>query len=176
MKLRYTSMVALEVVTFLFLQASSTLLHAQSGQMGFSSIITDKRSAGTITLSTVYGIEDVHQQWSMNEWTGYFISIDCGNKQNQVRRIVSNTATTITVSPEFGAAPELGSGYTIRRGYAGGSHRLKLKLYMQYNDAHTSNGTLELSCRIQASDSSAVEFVSVDPGNGSEYSMDPVLL
>jgi hypothetical protein len=167
MKLRYLSIVTLEIIFLHFFQISSSTVHAQSGQVGFSSVITDKRSAGTISHASFLGIGDSQQNWLPNEWAGYFVSLTNTNRPTQIRKIIGNSATALTVSPAFDCIPNNSSGYAIRRGYKGASQGLKLKLYMQYNDANIAGGKLEdYSCRIQTSDSTAVEFVSVELGNG----------
>jgi hypothetical protein len=152
---------------FCLVITSFTSVYGQSGQLGFSSIITDARSTGTISYASSRIIEDIGQNWSTNEWAGYYIHISGPDGSNQIRRIISNTAKTITVTPALNNIPEYNSGFSIRRGYKASTHGLKLKLYMQFNDANRPGGKLiGYSCRIQASDSSAVEFVSVEQGSG----------
>lgn len=144
-----------------------SLACAQSGRMGFSSVMTDKSSNGIITHISSDIIEDAHQSWAVNIWAGYYIHITAGHGSGQTRRIVSNTAKTITVSPAFTEIPNVNSIFIIRRGYNENTQGLKLKLYLQYNDGNRSGGKLKgYSCRIQASDTSAVEFVSVEQGSG----------
>jgi hypothetical protein len=161
-------------IGFFFLLTASSIVFAQSGQMGFSSVVADRNSAGTISKVSLQTIEDVHQHWTINEWIGLYVSCTGSNNMNQIRRIISNTATTLTVSPAFDITPAYGSQFAIRRGYKGTAQGLKLKLYMQYNDANKEGGKLEdYSCRIQASDSTAVEFVSVEIGTGLAQAWTP---
>ena len=141
-------------------------LFAQSGQMGFSSIMIDKSSTGTITQANERIIEDANQNWSMNEWSGYYIYITSGRGSGQIRNITGNTATTITVSPSFVNAPDPLSSYKIRQGYKEFTQNIKLKIYIQYNDGNRIGGRFTgYSCRIQASDTAAMEFVSVEKGS-----------
>jgi hypothetical protein len=132
----------------------------------FTLIILITVLANSITNVSASVIEDSRQSWGTNSWAGYYIYITSGDGSVQIRRIISNTPTTITISPAFDNIPACGSGLAIRRGYRESSQGLKLKLYMQYNDANRTGGKLDgYSCRIQASDSTAVEFVSVEKGS-----------
>jgi hypothetical protein len=167
MKNRPISLQYLIVVFALLSIAYAPCLIAQSGQMGFSSIVTDKSSVGTITQATDGLIEDSQRSWIANTWASYYIHITSGNGTGQIRKIISNTATSLKVSPAFTTIPDGHSEYEIRRGYKESSHGLKLKLYIQYHDGNRTDGKLKAySCRIQASDTSAVEFVSVEKGSG----------
>ena len=157
-----------QIIVFVMLAILyAPLLIAQSGQMGFSSIILDKSTVGIVTYATSGAIEDSHQNWNTNAWASYYISITGERGLLQIRKILCNTATTITISSPFINIPEPNSRYTIRRGYQESTKGLKLKLYIQFNDCHNAGGKFKgYSCRIQASDTSAVEFVSVEKGSG----------
>jgi hypothetical protein len=150
---------------FTMIALIAAFANAQGGQIGFSSVVTDKSSNGTITNVSSGVIEDSRQNWGTNTWSGYFIQITNTTGSVQVRKIISNTSKTITVSPSFSEIPNINSNFVIRRGYKESTQGLKLKLYLQYNDADRSGGKLDgYSCRIQASDTTAVEFVSVEQG------------
>lgn len=147
---------------------------AQSGRMGFSSVMTDKSSTGIITNTSSEFIEDSRQSWATNTWAGYYIYITSGNCAGQVHKIIGNTATTISVSPAFSILPDVNSGFIIREGYKETTQSLKLKVYMQYNDGNRSGGKFfAYSCRIQASDTTSVEFVSVEQGSNLGKSWAP---
>ncbi|MFZ1978144.1 MAG: T9SS type A sorting domain-containing protein [Bacteroidota bacterium] len=163
------------IVVFVLLTISHTaFLIAQSGQIGFSSIMIDKSSAGTITQATDKIIEDANQNWSLNKWAGNYIHITSGSGSGQIRSIISNTATTLTVSPSFVNAPDYSSGYEIRQGYKESSQNIKLKIYIRYNDGNRKGGHCNgYSCRIQASDTGAVEFVSVEKGSDLDTAWTP---
>ena len=166
MKLKLTFLTYLLPNLFTLIILITVLANAQNGQIGFSSIVTDKSSSGSITNASASVIEDSRQSWGTNSWAGYYIYITSGDGSVQIRRIISNTATIITISPAFDNIPACGSGFVIRRGYKESSQGLQLKLYMQYNDANRTGGKLDgYSCRIQASDSTAVEFVSIEKGS-----------
>jgi hypothetical protein len=155
------------IISISLIALFASLASAQSGQMGFSSIITDKSSNGTVTNASALVIEDSHQSWATNTWTGYFIQTTNPNGSGQVCKIISNTAKTITVSPAFTHIPEINSNFVIRHGYKESTQGLKLKLYMQFNNTNKKGGNFTgYSCRILASDTSAVEFVSVEQGSG----------
>jgi hypothetical protein len=167
MKSRLISLNYLIVVFALLSISYAPSLIAQSGQMGFSSIEIDKNSVGTITQATVGVLEDSHQSWNTNSWVNYYVSLTSGKGSGQIRKIISNTATTLKVSPAFAAVPDDYSKFEIRSGYKESTQSLKLKLYINYNDGNRIDGKLKsYSCRIQASDTSAVEFVSVEKGSG----------
>jgi hypothetical protein len=167
MKHRLISLHFLIIVFASLIISYAPSLIAQSGQMGFSSMMLDKGSVGTTTQATVGALEDSHQSWNTNSWVNYYVSITSGKGSGQIRKIISNTATTLKVSPAFATVPDDYSKYEIRRGYKESTQDLKLKLYIQYNDGNRTDGKLKAySCRIQASDTSAVEFVSVEKGSG----------
>jgi hypothetical protein len=167
MKPKLISLHYLIIVFALLIIAYAPFLIAQSGQMGFSSIMLDKGSIGTTTQATVGTLEDSHHSWNTNSWVNYYVSMTSGNGSGQIRKIISNTATTLKVSPAFSTVPDDYSMYEIRRGYKESTQNLKLKLYIQYNDGNRKGGKFKAySCRIQASDTTAVEFVSVEKGSG----------
>ena len=150
------------------------LLFAQSGHMGFSSIMIDKGTTGTMTQATDRVIEDANQNWSINKWAGYYVRIANGHGSGQIRNITGNTATTISVSPSFVNAPDPLATYEIRQGYKDSTQNIKLKIYIQYNDSNRTGGHFNgYSCRIQASDTAAVEFVSVEKGSDLDDAWTP---
>jgi hypothetical protein len=167
MKHKLNSLHYLLIVCALLVIAYTPFLIAQSGQMGFSSIMIDKSSNGTVTNASSEMIEDEHQNWVTNRWAGYYMYLTNDNGTGQAHKIISNTAMTISVSPSFTEIPSPHSNFIIRRGYKSNTQGLKLRLYLQYNDGNRSGGRINgYSCRIQASDTSAVEFVSVEQGSG----------
>ncbi len=174
MKFKLTSLHFFLITSVVLILLRPVSLLAQVGHMGFSSIMIDKGSTGTITQATDRVIEDANQNWSMNKWTSYSIRILSGSGSGQIRNIISNTSTTITVSPSFVNAPDPQSRYEIRQGYMESTKNIKLKLYVQYNDGNKPSGQLNgYSCRIQASDSTAVEFVSVEKGTDLDSAWTP---
>lgn len=168
----YLSILSIKIITsILFINSIAV---TQSGRMGFSSVVTDKSSTGNITNASSEFIEDSHQNWPTNTWTGYYIYIASGNCAGQVHKIIGNTATTINISPTFSILPNVNSSFIIREGYKEATQSLELKIYMQYNDGNRSGGKFfAYSCRIQASDTTSVEFVSVEQGNNLSKSWAP---
>jgi len=174
MKSRLSSLNFLIAVFALLIISFTPSLIAQSGQMGFSSIEIDKNSIGTISQATVGVLEDAHQHWNTNSWVNYYVSLTSGKGSGQIRKIISNTATNLNVSPAFDTVPDNYSQFEIRSGYKESTQSLKLKLYIKYDDGNRINGKLKsYSCRIQASDTSVVEFVSVEKGSGLEDAWSP---
>lgn len=68
------------------------------------------------TASTTTTLTDSAASWTTNEWAGKWMQVFSTNVV-EARKIVSNTSTTLTVSPAFSAAPQvggpLGSSYII---------------------------------------------------------------
>jgi hypothetical protein len=75
-----------------------------SNYLGFSTGTTTSGGANTLTDST--------KNWSVNQWTNYQIRIVSGTGAGQIRTIVSNTASVITVSG-WNTAPNTTSVYSI---------------------------------------------------------------
>src|SRR5665213_253112 len=76
-------------------------------------------ATGTATSSTTGGepftMTDTAAAWTPNAFTGYYVRITGGTGQGQVRVIISNTATAITVSQDWNAlsAPDATSEFTV---------------------------------------------------------------
>ncbi len=56
---------------------------------------------------------DGTKSWATNEWTGYRVHIKTGTGAGQTRAVVSNNATTLTVSPNWSTNPNATSTYTV---------------------------------------------------------------
>ena len=65
-------------------------------------------TAGTTTTLTNAGAA-----FSANQWAGWTVSILSGANAGESRTIVSNTATQLTVSPNWTTAPSNTSSYVI---------------------------------------------------------------
>jgi hypothetical protein len=65
----------------------------------------DVSSSTTIGLST--------EAWIINEFVGQYVTLTGGTGSGQSRRITSNTATTLTVSPAFSTTPDSTSDFEI---------------------------------------------------------------
>lgn len=82
---------------------SDTLTITKSGISG---------TGGTVTGSSTTTITDSVQNWNVNEWVGATVR---NVTPSLTSTVVSNTATTLTVSPAFGGTPTGGSMYTLWR-------------------------------------------------------------
>lgn len=70
-------------------------------------------SNGTVTASGASTLDDSTQGWTVNEYVGVMVKIIDGTGANQTRRIVSNTATQLTVDTPWTNALDTTSVYTI---------------------------------------------------------------
>lgn len=69
-------------------------------------------------------LSDSGQSWRTNQWRQLGLVINAGTAAGNVRTILSNTATVLTVDYNFGVAPDATSAYTIWQtagGYTVGS-------------------------------------------------------
>jgi prepilin-type N-terminal cleavage/methylation domain-containing protein len=60
-------------------------------------------------------LNDTAKSWQANEWQGYEVIITGGNGLGQIRAIASNTATQLTVAPDWTTVPDDTSHYQIRQ-------------------------------------------------------------
>lgn len=67
-------------------------------------------NAGSNTIRT---FTDTVQNWTVDQWVGYQIRISVGTCAGQRRRIIGNTATTITVQRPFDTTPGTTDTYAI---------------------------------------------------------------
>jgi uncharacterized phage protein gp47/JayE len=79
---------------------------------------TQKNSVtGTVTSATATTAVDTTKNFTTNEWTGHYFWITNGTGTGQVRKVLSNTATTITVIGwDQGAQPDATSVYQLFSG------------------------------------------------------------
>jgi hypothetical protein len=78
------------------------------------------QSSGTATSATASTLTDNTKTWIDDEWNadtnlvgGYMVHIFAGTGAGQVRAIIDNTATELTVSPNFDITPDTDSEYRI---------------------------------------------------------------
>jgi hypothetical protein len=69
-------------------------------------------SSGSNTNNT---FNDTTQSWSINEFVGGAVQITAGTGAGQIRRIATNTATTITLDFPWGTIPDATSQYSVYR-------------------------------------------------------------
>jgi hypothetical protein len=72
-------------------------------------------SQGTTTAASTASVTDITQAWTVGQFdAGYFnVKILTGPAAGQIRTIVSNTATSLSVSPNFTTSPGIGASYQI---------------------------------------------------------------
>lgn len=71
-----------------------------------------KATSGTTTTLVDAGLGVDRAAWTQNQWAGYWVYIFSGTAAGQIRRIASNTSTTLTWSTA-GTAPDTTSRYFI---------------------------------------------------------------
>lgn len=69
---------------------------------------------GTATAGAASTITDTGKAWTVNAYTGYVVELIQGTGAGQVRTIQSNTATALTVSPNWSVNPTAGTKYAVR--------------------------------------------------------------
>lgn len=71
--------------------------------------------SGTASSSGTKTMTDGAKTWTVNEWNGFYLKITAGTGKGQVRVIISNTATTLTLSQDWTSllAPDATSQFTI---------------------------------------------------------------
>lgn len=67
---------------------------------------------GVATSGSTTTLVDSTKSWATNQWVGYYVRIFSGTGENQLRRVISNTNTTLTWS-SAGTAPDATSRYII---------------------------------------------------------------
>lgn len=80
--------------------------------------------AGTATAGTSTSLTDSTKSWTVNRWSNYAVRIMAGTGAGQLRPILSNTSTALTVYGSWTTAPDNTSIYTIQGDPS--------KIYMQF--------------------------------------------
>jgi hypothetical protein len=68
---------------------------------------------GIVAIATPTSLTDPTKSWGDNIWAGMFVEITAGAGAGQFRRIISNTANTLVVSPAWTVTPAIGDSYRI---------------------------------------------------------------
>jgi len=89
-------------------QACSTGFVASGGGTHYQTFAT-----GIATASGASTLTDTSQAWTANAFKNVRVQITAGTGQGQVRTILSNTATTVTVSVAWDTVPDATSAYEI---------------------------------------------------------------
>lgn len=70
---------------------------------------------GTATAGTPTTLTDVGKNWSSLNWAGFVVAITDGPGTGQWRKIVSNTADSVTVNSPWSVSPTSSSRYTLMK-------------------------------------------------------------
>ena len=89
----------------------------------------------SITGATSTTITDSSKSWTTNQWLGYNIFIASGNGINQKAKVLSNTATTITITEPFLVTPSVGD-------YAGIITEIKTAIMTYGGSTYVSNKSI----------------------------------
>jgi fibronectin-binding autotransporter adhesin len=73
-----------------------------------TAVVTDATTVSSTTIG------DSAATWIVNQFVGQFVEITSGTGVGQTRRIVSNTATTLTVSPAWTTTPDTTSDFEMQ--------------------------------------------------------------
>jgi hypothetical protein len=72
------------------------------------------QGSGTATTAgTTTTLTDVSKTWSANQWAGFIVYITAGTDVGSTATVVSNTATTLTLSPALPAATDSTTAYSM---------------------------------------------------------------
>jgi hypothetical protein len=74
---------------------------------------TGNSNSGTAESGTNNTLTDNNQNWTANEWVPGAVKITGGTGVNQVRHVTANTATSITVTENWGTVPDSTSTYEV---------------------------------------------------------------
>jgi hypothetical protein len=77
--------------------------------------VTSTVDSGTATAGGSTSLTDTGKTWTVNDYVGDFLAITGGTGSGQVRRITSNTATSLTVAT-WTSNPSTDSTYKIYQG------------------------------------------------------------
>lgn len=105
--------------------------------------LTGPVGAGQTTAGTINTLTDAIQAWPVDGWANGAIKIYEGKAKNDVRRVVSNTATKLTVAPNWSEPVDATSKYIV----------ISPTTWEIHNDVpednENSNGTTNISWNLQ---------------------------
>jgi len=97
---------------------NATYINDSVAGVNFDAVYMGSLDSGTTTGSnTVATLNDTGKTWTVNEQVGRVLVCTSGTEIGQIRKIVSNTATTLSVSPDFTTIPVSGTYVIAERGY-----------------------------------------------------------
>jgi hypothetical protein len=70
-------------------------------------------TSGTATGGSASTLADTGKSWTTNEWADKYVEITSGTGSGQIRKVVSNTATVLTPTPNWAVAPSTDSVYKV---------------------------------------------------------------
>jgi hypothetical protein len=73
------------------------------------------QASGASTGSSMTALVDGTQNWPVNGWAGFILAIVKGRGAGQARRVVSDTATTLSLVRAWDLIPESGSQYAVTK-------------------------------------------------------------
>lgn len=68
---------------------------------------------GTVTSATSTTLEDSSKKWGVDQWVEAYVEITDGKGKGQIRKIISNTETELTISSPWSVVPDTTSKYRI---------------------------------------------------------------
>lgn len=86
---------------------------ANTGLNAEDTLDVGRQDTGTATSGGTNTITDTSKLWTTNQWAGLAIVISGGTGAGQIRKIISNTATEITVDVNWITQPIAGSIYVV---------------------------------------------------------------
>lgn len=95
---------------------SDTLTQAQVRRMYNDGVQAMRRPSARVTDATTTStstIGDSGEAWALNQFAGAIVEITGGTGAGQTRRVTSNTATTLTVTPNWSTTPSTDSDFEI---------------------------------------------------------------
>lgn len=84
---------------------------------GFTAAGSDgSNDKGTVTASGALTLQDTVKGWGINTWVGYYVHVVSVLGTTQTRRVVSNTANTLTLNTAWTINPSVSDIYVIGGG------------------------------------------------------------
>lgn len=109
------NVIASNTATVLTLKSNwSTTPGATTGY--FLAALADQNQGGTVTYAAgpANALVDTAKAWAVNQWRGYWVAVvGLSTGTSEVRQIVSNTATQLTLDKAWGNTPTANTAYGI---------------------------------------------------------------
>jgi hypothetical protein len=179
-----------------FGQETSTMATASSfgggiynGGMAFTNAAA--LTSGTATSGASTTLTDTGKAWTTNEFANKRARITGGLGKGQTRRIASNTATALTVSPAWATTPNSTSTYQVvtpgeeRGGKVFAARRDMTTAELSAASTHTlttvrgydrSTRVLEFDVEVTAVDADIVLRIALNPGGTHNVDLEPTTI